>query len=184
MKLCITYLSLRDFPKPRKMFLKVEGTARSSYRSHTPAWTVTICLSSLSGDTFLSLLLSCADRNRTPSLDCNSLCLSKSLGRVCVFLFVPHLQHYQHNLISAGPGDLFWEFLQDRVLDNKCMWPVTHLKLADYQAHPVISWSSHIDLSGRSRAIVNLSVSLCRMINMRFSVKLQHFCSWRQSFSN
>lgn len=164
----ITYLSLSGLPKPHRMSLKVEGTARSSHRSRAHVWTGTICLSPLSGDPFLSLMLSCADISRSPYLDCDSvsICLCKPLGRVCVFLFVPHLRYYQHNLISTGSDGLFWDmlkFLQDRTLDNKCMWPLTHLKLVDYQAHPVISWSSYIHLFVRSRAIVNLSILLRTM---------------------
>jgi len=87
----------------------------------------------------ISIFDACADKSRSPCLDCDSvsICLCKPLGRVCVILFVPHLWYYQHNLISTGPDRLFLnilKFLQDRALDNKCMWPLTHLKLADYQA--------------------------------------------------
>lgn len=104
----ITYLSLGDFPKPRRMFLKVEGAVRSSHRSHTPASTVTICLSSLSGDTYLSLLLSCADRNRSRILDCDSVCLFKPLGGfVSSFLFhiygTINITWFQQDLVAS-----FW----------------------------------------------------------------------------
>lgn len=45
-------------------------------------------------------------------------------------------------------------FLQDRAVDNKCIWPLTHVKLADYHVHPVISWSSHIPLFCRTELLL------------------------------
>lgn len=112
-----------------------------------------VSLSSLEIHFYLwCFLCVCADICRSACLDCDcvSICLCKPLCRVCVFLCAPHLQRYQHNLISTGPDGLFWDmlkFLQGRALDNKYMWPLSHSKLADYQACPVISWSFHIHFS-------------------------------------
>lgn len=86
----ITHLSLSDLPKPHRMSLKVNETARSSHRSHAHVWTRTICLSSLNGDPLLSLMLSCTDISRSPCLDVSLfqfVFVSLWAGFVSSFLF-------------------------------------------------------------------------------------------------
>lgn len=157
----VTYLSCSVLPKPQRMCLKVEGTARSSHRSHLKQDHLALFSLWRPISTFHAFLCS------SKQIPMPGLCFCKPLDRVCVFLFVPYLYHhcyYWHNLISTGFN--WWTlldmlmFLQDRAMDNKCIWPLTHLKLADYHVHPVISWSSHIPLFGRSRAIVSQSILL------------------------
>lgn len=87
------------------MCLKVEGTARSSHRSHLKQ--DHLVLFSLWRSISISDAFLCSSKQ----IPMPGLCLCKPLGRVCVFLFVPHLYYYYycwHNLISTGPDELFW----------------------------------------------------------------------------
>lgn len=101
----ITYLSLSVLPKPHSTCPKVEGTARSSHKSRLKQDHLAVFSLWRSISVFDAFLCS------SKQIPMTGLCLCKPLGRVCVFLFVPHLYHhyyYWHNLISTGPDGLFW----------------------------------------------------------------------------